>query len=70
MYYSVNMPDKYSESYIDSQVIELDFNSVFLLMMPFWLAMAFINAKVMVEINKEWDINKQKQKLLLKGTKS
>lgn len=68
MYYSVNMPDKYSETQIDSKVVELDFNSVFLLMMPFWLAMAFINAKVMVEINKEWDINKQKQKLL-KATK-
>jgi hypothetical protein len=47
----------------------MDFNSVFLLMMPFWLAMAFINAKVMVEINKEWDINKHKQNLVLKGTK-
>ncbi|HLE35401.1 MAG TPA: hypothetical protein VI698_05880 [Nitrososphaerales archaeon] len=47
----------------------MDFNSVFLLMMPFWLAMAFINAKVMVEINKEWDIKKHKQNLVLKGTK-
>ncbi len=68
MYYSVNMPDKYTDAHIDSKVNELDFNSVFLLMMPFWLGMVFINAKVMVEINKEWDINKHKQKLLLKGT--
>ncbi|MFY3741464.1 MAG: hypothetical protein HMLIMOIP_001920 [Candidatus Nitrosomirales archaeon] len=47
----------------------MDFNSVFLLMMPFWLGMVFINAKVMVEINKEWDINKHKQNLVLKETK-
>ena len=61
MYYSVNMPDKYSETQIDSKVVELDFNSVFLLMMPFWLAMAFINAKVMIEINREWGIDERYQ---------
>ncbi|MGH9876318.1 MAG: hypothetical protein ACRD38_04780 [Nitrososphaerales archaeon] len=63
------MPDKYSKRHIGSKVIELDFNSVFLLMMPFWLGMVFINAKVMVEINKEWDVNKHKQKLVLNGAK-
>ena len=42
----------------------MDFNLVFLLMMPFWLSMIFINAKVMIEINKEWGIAKQRQQTI------
>lgn len=26
-----------------------------LLMIPFWISMAFINGKVILEVNKEWD---------------
>jgi hypothetical protein len=32
----------------------MDFNTVFLLLAPFWAAMVFINAKVMIEVNREW----------------
>ena len=39
----------------------MDFTSALLLMTPFWLAMVFINAKVMIEINKEWGIDKEHQ---------
>ena len=54
------MPDKYSQTlrfYGDT----LDFNFVFLLLTPFWLSMVFINAKVMIEINREWGIDEQQQ---------
>lgn len=39
----------------------MDFNNVLLLLTPFWLAMLFINGKVMVEINKEWNSDKKEQ---------
>lgn len=42
-------------------VIQVDFNFVFLLLTPFWLSMIFINAKVMMEINREWSVEKQCQ---------
>jgi len=42
-------------------MIQPDFNFVFLLLMPFWLAMVFIDAKVMIEINKEWGADAQHQ---------
>jgi hypothetical protein len=32
----------------------MDFNTMFLLLAPFWTAMVFINAKVMIEVNREW----------------
>jgi hypothetical protein len=32
----------------------MDFNTIFVLLAPFWAAMAFINAKVMIEVNREW----------------
>lgn len=32
----------------------MDFNTIFVLLAPFWLAMVFINAKVMMEVNREW----------------
>jgi hypothetical protein len=41
----------------------MDFNMVFVLLAPFWAAMAFINAKVMIEVNREWGSKEQ----LLKG---
>ncbi len=27
---------------------------LFVLLIPFWVAMPFINAKVIIEVNKEW----------------
>ena len=61
MYYSVNMPDKYSMMPRYFKVIQSDFNFVLLLLTPFWLAMIFINAKVMIEINREWGIDERYQ---------
>ena len=42
-------------------VRKMDFNTVFVLLAPFWAAMVFINAKVMIEVNKEWGLNSQNQ---------
>jgi hypothetical protein len=38
----------------------MDFNFALLVMVPFWVAMVYINAKVMIEINKEWSIENQR----------
>lgn len=40
----------------------MDFNTIFVLLAPFWAAMVFINAKVMIEVNREWGLNSQDQK--------
>ncbi len=32
---------------------------VFLLLAPFWATMVFINAKVMIEVNREWGLQDQ-----------
>ncbi len=37
---------------------------MFVLLVPFWAAMAFINAKVMIEINKEWGSTEESVKIL------
>jgi hypothetical protein len=42
-------------------MIQPDFNFVFLLLTPFWVAMIFIDAKVMVEINREWGRDERQQ---------
>lgn len=41
---------------------KMDFNTIFVLLAPFWAAMVFINAKVMIEVNREWGLNSQDQK--------
>ena len=45
----------------------MDFNMVFLLLAPFWAAMAFINAKVMIEVNREWGSQDQTVKNVQKN---
>ena len=40
----------------------MDFNTVFVLLSPFWAAMVFINAKVMIEVNREWGLDSQNQR--------
>ena len=40
----------------------MDFNTVFVLLAPFWAAMVFINAKVMIEVNREWGLDSQNQR--------
>jgi len=42
----------------------MDFNMLFVLLSPFWAAMAYINVKVMVEVNREWSSNEQAIKKL------
>ncbi|MFQ5968905.1 MAG: hypothetical protein ACE5J2_00205 [Nitrososphaerales archaeon] len=37
----------------------MDFNFTLLVMVPFWIAMVFINTKVVIEINKEWTKEKE-----------
>lgn len=58
--YSVNMRPKYSP--VQSFCEMMDFNTIFVLLAPFWAAMVFINAKVMIEVNREWGLNSQDQK--------
>lgn len=38
----------------------MDFNFALFVMVTFWVAMVYINAKVMIEINKEWSIENQR----------
>jgi hypothetical protein len=53
------MSDKYSKH--TNVVRELDFNTILLLLTPFWLSMLFINGKVMMEINREWSSEEVKR---------